>query len=346
MAILHVDIDAFFASAEQVLNRDLIGKPVIVGGRADDRSVVASASYEARAFGIHSAMPMAKATLRDPGLEIFLFMRYPDGGWAAGKREGALISNVDVLPTLLEATGIPLTDTIQGSSFLPLLGGGQFDSSDAVFAEKTFHGGYDPMRCIRTERRKYIRYFEKSEVHRVPPDISGGGASRELGVAIRREAAEELFQEAWLRVVKHFSKISEERTFKPWILTIVANLHRDALRKKKIRRMFLLRKNRFFFRAKNMAQAEKGAGISHTANSESKSDMTLAISQALAHLPEHQRLVFILKEVEGFKQTEISEMLKIPIGTVKSLMYRAVKKLQRELSPYKPEHHSLEERTT
>jgi len=61
MAILHVDIDAFFAAAEQVLDPELAGKPVIVGGHADDRSVVASASYEARARGVRVAMPLGKA---------------------------------------------------------------------------------------------------------------------------------------------------------------------------------------------------------------------------------------------------------------------------------------------
>lgn len=139
------------------------------------------------------AMPMAKATLRDPGIETFLFMRFPEGGWPTAQRERALISNVDVLPTLLEATGISLPNTIQGRSFLPLLQGRPFDSRDVIFAEKTFHGMYDPMRCIRTQRYKYIHYFEKSEIHKLPSDIVGGGASRDLGVAIWREAPEELF---------------------------------------------------------------------------------------------------------------------------------------------------------
>jgi N-sulfoglucosamine sulfohydrolase len=112
-------------------------------------------------------MPRAKCTLYDPGIEIALMMRWPDGGLAGGRVADALVSNIDILPTLLEAAGATAPRKMQGASLAQA-------PRDAVFAEKTFHSYYDPMRCIRTRTHKFIRNFEAAFAVEVPGDVQRG----------------------------------------------------------------------------------------------------------------------------------------------------------------------------
>src|SRR5207237_1328138 len=85
-----------------------------------------------------AAMPRAKCTLYDPGIAVALLMRLPAAQVDGGRVIPALISNVLVTPTLVEAVGMPIPSNLHGRSFWPLLQGGDYVPRQEVFAEKTY----------------------------------------------------------------------------------------------------------------------------------------------------------------------------------------------------------------
>src|SRR5258707_15242747 len=102
-----------------------------------------------------AAMPRAKCTLYDPGIEVALLWRWPNF-LPAGRVVRDIVSNVDVTPSLLDALGLPVPAAVQGRSFWPLLAGDHYVARDEIFAEKTFHTYYEPMRSVRTLHPKLI----------------------------------------------------------------------------------------------------------------------------------------------------------------------------------------------
>jgi N-sulfoglucosamine sulfohydrolase len=104
------------------------------------------------------AFPGAKATLFDRGLGVMLILRGLVG-FSGGRSVDALVSHLDVYPTVMDLAGIERPPFLQGHSLLPLLAGEVPSLRDELFAEMTWHAAYEPQRAIRTQRYKYIRRF-------------------------------------------------------------------------------------------------------------------------------------------------------------------------------------------
>src|SRR4030042_1497533 len=115
--ILHIDMDAFFAAVEEKRNSALKGKPVIIGGMGDPsrRGVVSTANYEARKYGIHSAMPMRTAYNLCPRA-VFLPVDYEAYSSASAKFKTVLRTMSPIMEDVgsdkayLDVTDIPDTN--------------------------------------------------------------------------------------------------------------------------------------------------------------------------------------------------------------------------------------------
>ena len=131
----------------------LVAKALDDAGLADDTLVVFMADH-----GI--PFPRAKCSVYDPGIEAAFLMRWPGGGRVeAGAVFDPMVSNVDFLPTVMDLLDLPVAGNVQGRSLAPLLRGESYEARREIFAELTYHGYYEPRRCIRTDTHKLIANF-------------------------------------------------------------------------------------------------------------------------------------------------------------------------------------------
>ena len=147
--------------------------------------------------------------------------------------------------------------------------------------------------------------------------------------------AEDLCQETFLRLVKEKKQYQVSGNFKTWIFRIALNLCRDRLRRKKFRSHRSLDAPSL---SQNGTKNEFENALSDPAPDQidcmEKNEMKVLIQQAFAKLPEKQRTVVILKEYQALKFSEIAEIMKSPVGTIKSLNHRGHQKLKKILTKY------------
>jgi arylsulfatase A-like enzyme len=157
-------------------------------GLADDTLVFFTTDH-----GI--AFPKMKCHLYDAGIGVSLIIRCPGQG-QPGQVIDALVSHLDIYPTVCAAAGVPAPPWLEGRSLAPLLDGTATAIRDEIFAEVTYHAAYEPLRCIRTARWKYIRYFDAYDLV-VKPNIDDGHSKQYLlrhGLAeAQHDPAEMLF---------------------------------------------------------------------------------------------------------------------------------------------------------
>ncbi len=139
--------------------------------------------------------------------------------------------------------------------------------------------------------------------------------------------SEDIVQETFYRVYKNKHYYKEVAKFSTWIYTIAGNLAKTELRRRKRRKVFSIHKE---------TAAEKELELPDLKSDPEKEVNTIVtekiIQKAITSLPQKFRQVIVLRDIQGFSYEEISSIIKVPLGTVKSRVNRARLKLQKDLN--------------
>jgi len=156
-----LDMASFKASAR--LLDDAVGAiltQLAASGLAENTLVISTTDH-----GI--AFPAMKCNLTDQGWGVSLIMRGPNG-FNGGKVCDAMVSQLDIFPSLCEMLNLERPSWLTGKSMMPVLRGDSKQINDHVFAEVTYHAAYEPKRAVRSHRYKYIRNFGGRKIPVLP----------------------------------------------------------------------------------------------------------------------------------------------------------------------------------
>jgi RNA polymerase sigma-70 factor, ECF subfamily len=149
-------------------------------------------------------------------------------------------------------------------------------------------------------------------------------------IVIDQETAEELIQETFLRIYNQKNSYTPEYAVSTWIYTIALNLARSELRKRKLRKFLSLD---FLKEESDIEIADK--------TSFSGESLAPILQKAIDSLPEDYKTAFVLCDIQRLPYQQIAEILRVPVGTVKSRINRARAMLRDKLKPYKEIYYEL-----
>ena len=157
------------------------------------------------------AFPKMKCNLYDTGIGVSLIIKHPSSSKHLGVID-ALVSQIDLFPTICDFLSLERPDWLHGTSIRPLLEGNATKIRDEIFAEVTYHAAYEPMRCVRTERYKLIRCYDEHD-QIVPANIDDG-PSKEFLLAhgyLQKRRDQELLFDLYLDPMERVNRREDPR---------------------------------------------------------------------------------------------------------------------------------------